>query len=568
MPLVHIADSVLAGLAESVRAAFAGFAHAAAPAAVAALWQGVLVALALVLCLRFVLRISAAHRFAAWAAGFAVAALLPFLPFLEHPGAAFAATPPGAKAARPLLELDSRWGFAIAALWLAASTFRAAELVFHLLRLRRLWRGAIPVEAEAHLRSLLAAALPARRIEICTTPDLDRPSVIGFLAPRILIPEWLYSRLTPGELEQVVLHEAEHLRRRDDWTNLLQKLFLVLFPLNPALAWMERRLCREREMACDEGVVQRTQAPRTYAACLASLAERGLERRELQRREFLRRAQALSLGAFARRPELVSRVDSILGRKKTLHPLAARALVGMVGCGLLVGAVELSRSPQFIAFVAAPKPDAQMADLAPQQTNAPGIARISDDRMSEPGLAADDEIFHPFGHFRAIETKSVVPATRGAAVAPANVRSPRSDHSGETAMTDRRATPHQVMVNAAASAPAAVSSQGQEFIVLTAWEEVETSAPQSSATKSREVADYETGTDTQMQSVDTTSNRNTSPAAQISFTRLILLVYPANTATGSPTGATTDTNSARTTSSHSHRPTASAFDGGWLFFQL
>jgi hypothetical protein len=124
------------------------------------------------------------------------------------------------------------------------------------------------------------------------------------------------------------------------------------------------------------------------------------------------------------------------------------------------------------------------------------------------------------------------------------------------------------MVNAAASAPAAVSSQGQEFIVLTAWEEVETSAPQSSATKSREVADYETGTDTQMQSVDTTSNRNTSPAAQISFTRLILLVYPANTATGSPTGATTDTNSARTTSSHSHRPTASAFDGGWLFFQL
>ncbi len=52
-----------------------------------------------------------------------------------------------------------------------------------------------------------------------------------------------------------------------------------LFPLNPALAWMERRLCREREMACDEGVVRSTQAPRAYAACLASLAERRLERR-------------------------------------------------------------------------------------------------------------------------------------------------------------------------------------------------------------------------------------------------------------------------------------------------
>ncbi len=82
------------------------------------------------------------------------------------------------------------------------------RLVFHLLRLRRLSRGATPLEAEAPLRFLLASVLPARRIEICTTVDLDRPGVIGFFAPRILIPEWLYSRLTPGELEQVVLHEA------------------------------------------------------------------------------------------------------------------------------------------------------------------------------------------------------------------------------------------------------------------------------------------------------------------------------------------------------------------------
>src|ERR1039458_2410789 len=238
MPLVHTADSALAGLAELGSAAFAGLAHTAAPAAVAALWQDALVALALVLCLRFVLRVSAAHRFAAWAAGFAVAALLPFLPFLEHSGAVVAAMQAGGVKARPWLQVDSRWGFAIAALWLAASAFRAAELVFHSLRLRKLWRDATPVEVDGSLRSALAA-MPARRIEICTTPDLDRPSVIGFFAPRILIPEWLYSRLTPGELEQVVLHEAEHLRRRDDWTNLLQKLFLVVFPLNPALARSE-----------------------------------------------------------------------------------------------------------------------------------------------------------------------------------------------------------------------------------------------------------------------------------------------------------------------------------------
>jgi hypothetical protein len=335
--------------------------------------------------------------------------------------------------------------------------------------------------------------------------------------------------------------------------------------LNPALAWMERRLCREREMACDEGVVQRTQAPRTYAACLTSLAERGLQHRELQRRELLRRAQALSLGALGRRPELVSRVDSILRRKKALHPLAAGALVGMVGCGLLVGAVELSRSPQLVAFVAAPNPDAQTAAIAPPATQS--IAPVSYGRRSEPSPTAEDTVFHPSERYRAFETKSTVPEKRDAAT-PVAARARQSEETVKTAMTDREAAPHQVMVNAAASTRAAASSQGQDFIVLTAWEEVETSAPQSYGTTSREVADYETGAATQMQSDDAASESNTSPAAQISVTRLILLVYPANAATGSPAGTGSDPKPAHTTSSRSRRPTASPFDGGWLFFQL
>ena len=178
-------------------------------------------------------------------------------------------------------------------------------------------------------------------------------------------------------------------------------------------------------------------------------------------------------------------------------------------------------------------------------------------------------MFHPSVRYRAIETKSVVPATRNAAVPPVAARSLRSDESPETAMTDREATPHQVMVNAAASAPAAASSQGQEFIVLTAWEEVETSAPQPSGTTTREIADYETGADAQTQSDDATSERRhisgpadfrhaPDPARGIPQTPRPALRQP-RPRTRKP---------AHTTSSHSHRPTASAFDGGWLFFQL
>ena len=139
-----------------------------------------------------------------------------------------------------------------------------------------------------------------------------------------------------------MLHEGEHLRRRDDWTNLLQKICLVLFPLNPALVWMERRLGREREMACDDGVVSVTHAPRAYAACLASLAECGLKYR----------TGALTLGAWQRRPELVERVHAFCGRKARLSPMeTAGSCWWRWACGLCWAGIELARCPQLVAFV-------------------------------------------------------------------------------------------------------------------------------------------------------------------------------------------------------------------------
>jgi beta-lactamase regulating signal transducer with metallopeptidase domain len=553
MPAFHMASVVVAE-----------FAQAVAPVAVAALWQGVVIAIALVLCMRLAPRVPAAHRFAAWAAGFVVVACLQFLPLVAHSSEAGAAAPLGSNAGRPLLQLDSRWGFAIAMLWLAASAFRGVQLAVHTLRLRRLWKGAMPVEADGNLCSLISSVHGERSIEIYTTRDLDRPGVIGFFAPRILIPEWLYSRLTPGELEQVVLHEAEHLRRRDDWTNLLQKLSLVFFPLNLALVWMERQLCREREMACDERVVRRTQAPRVYAACLATLAERGLQQREL-----LRRAQALSLGAFARRPELVQRVHSILRRKRALHPLAAGALVGVVCCGLVLGSVELARSPQLVAFVAAQQPDAQMAVLAPQA----GMARAEE----------TDAVFHSSistlpRHFRAIETKAIVPERRNETSAHVGKPTHRGGESPD-GMTDVASaddsTPRAELVKAVEPTSATNAAQdgdlrnggdtqSGEFVVLTAWEEVQTFSP-----RTRTVADYETAASEQEQT-DTaagqpekgqsnTSQTNSNWGAQITVTRMIFLVYPASSATPSQLAPL---------SSHSQRHAASLFDSNWLVLQL
>jgi beta-lactamase regulating signal transducer with metallopeptidase domain len=572
-------------MADQVHAALAGaggwlvaFAETAAPVAVAALWQGTAIALVLWVCLgltpRVKIQIGAAQRFIIWVAAFAVVVGLGFLPWLarDTAGAIRANAFPGAATPTPWFQIDDRWAFVIAALWLLASLVRSASLAVHSLELRRLWKSALPVAADAKLGALLTTASPARRpVELCTTRRLDRPSVIGFLAPRILIPEWLFSRLTPGELEQVVLHEAEHLRRRDDWTNLFQKLALVLFPLNPALAWIESRLCREREMACDEGVVRRTQEPRAYAECLTSLAERRLELR-LERR----RVHALSLGAFERRPELVRRVYSILSRKQALHPVAARLLVGVAGCSLLVASVELARCPQMVAFV----PAAQSATLETQVARPGSEPQLGDgDRaLVQPTAARDDS------GFRVVETKAILPVRHGIApLTPAALRrralTPSAAPAGEPQrqIASTSETPREVLLRAEMP-DADARPEGQEtnsrfagepqYVVLTAWEEVRTSRRHSGL-----IADYDIDTATPPQSADAADPSDGQTVTRITVTRLIFAVYPIGFGPNGSGLNGSGLNDPAPGSKPAHaedsgRPPAPLPESGWLVFQL
>ncbi|HEY4378942.1 MAG TPA: M56 family metallopeptidase [Acidobacteriaceae bacterium] len=308
-------------------------------ALMAAIWQGIVLAVIVWLALRFLPKTPAAVRFAIWFGVFLLVAVLPVASLWPHAGGIAKAAAHG-----PWLTLDARWSLAIAAVWLLASIVRAGTLVNAALRVRSLWKRATPVDLP-----LAEFASGSRRAQICTSDEVDRPTVIGFFSPKILIPVWLLDKLTPAELEQIVLHEAGHLGRADDWMNLLQKIALVVFPLNPALAWVERRLCFERELAVDDRVLSRfagkAGAATAYAACLTTLAEHRLERRSS-----LPLKLALVLGALGRESELGRRVRSILRRGETMKPLHARLVLGGALLGLTVGAIGLERCPEVIGF--------------------------------------------------------------------------------------------------------------------------------------------------------------------------------------------------------------------------
>ena len=348
---------------------FAELSRLSSTALIAAIWQGTLLALLATFALRLAPRIPAAARFAIW---FAVFSLIAALPFLNHSSSAAATTPAPPHAA--WLLLDSRWTLLIAAIWAAASLLRAATLIAAALRVRSLARNATPIELS---HALTASA--ARRAQVCASLDIDRPTVIGFLAPKILIPAWLLEKLTPAELDHIVLHESGHLNRADDWLNLLQKLALVLFPLNPALAWVERRLCFERELACDERVLaalaSREQSTTGYASSLTTLAEY-----RLQHRGAVRTAAhnlALALGALGRESELGRRIARILRPAARMRPLHVRLATGAAIAALLFTTTELEHSPQLISFAS---PAAATQTAAVESTGSdilPGYRAVS-----------------------------------------------------------------------------------------------------------------------------------------------------------------------------------------------
>lgn len=312
---------------------------------ISAVWESVVLVFAVALLLRLFPKMSAAARSVTWT-------MVLLLLIGLHIGAAFAVGP---QAIQPVshsgfhlapVHMDMRWGLVIMSAWLLFSLTRIAQLLMSAVNLRQIARRAAP---------LRAGFLPEetfdcyRRAEICVSNDVERPCVAGFFSPRVLLPSSLLETLSPSDMTQIILHEMEHLRRADDWTNLLQKISLALFPLNPALLWVERRLCLERELACDDRVLHTTMARKAYAACLVNLAEHSL----------LQRGISLALGAWERQSELTRRVHRILsGSKDAMGTRPTKIVTGLLAAGLLCGAYALAHSPALVSFTPAPYPEA------------------------------------------------------------------------------------------------------------------------------------------------------------------------------------------------------------------
>ena len=92
-------------------------------------------------------------------------------------------------------------------------------------------------------------------INIIAAPNVGSPMLLGFIRPRLLLPEIMVQSFTPGELRYVLLHELGHLKRHDIAVNWLTTVLQILHWFNP-LVWLAFHQMRvDREQACDAFVL-------------------------------------------------------------------------------------------------------------------------------------------------------------------------------------------------------------------------------------------------------------------------------------------------------------------------
>jgi len=272
-------------------------------------------------------------RFGIW---FAVLLAIACAPFIDRMYAGVAPTVSG-----PGINLPESWALYFFSIWAVVASITLIRLGFALWQLRRLRLSAAVVDVaglDPLLRKPFEEFQASRPVELRTSERVHVPTAIGFLKPTIILPAWVLRELPVEQVHALVLHELAHLRRRDDWTNLIQKLLRAVLFFHPAVWWIDSRLALEREMACDDMVLARTADPRAYAHCLVSVAEKN----------FLRRGLALAQAAVSRMRHVSMRVKQILGARTQSGGLWKPAL--SLGVVLSAAFVAFPRVPKLIAF--------------------------------------------------------------------------------------------------------------------------------------------------------------------------------------------------------------------------
>jgi TonB family protein len=169
------------------------------------------------------------------------------------------------------------------------------------------------------------------------------PGIFGIFRPVLLWPAKISEHLQDSHLKAILAHEVSHARRRDNLAAAMHMAVEAIFWFHPMVWWLGARLVEERELACDEAVLQLGNPPAIYAESILKTCEfcvgsdlacvSGVTGAELKKR--IVRIMT---------PTLAEKLS--LGRRLLLASVGIAAVVGPVVFGLWNTPRVRAQSPQ------------------------------------------------------------------------------------------------------------------------------------------------------------------------------------------------------------------------------
>jgi beta-lactamase regulating signal transducer with metallopeptidase domain len=261
------------------------------------------------------------------------------------------------------------WPTTIAGLYAIGVLVMLIRWVMQRLKVRRLAREAthLPDEAWMHLLSECAEIMGIRRpIRLLLSREPNMPMAFGTCRPTMLIPV-MADTWPPDRRRAVLCHELAHIARYDCLTQTLAFIACTMYWFHPAAWWAARCLRIERELACDDLVLNAGAQARDYAGHLLEIAYT------------LGGGRALAVAvSMARSGQLEGRMLAVLdgARNRTTPGSSTRVAAAMFAVVILVptasatmGVLAVDRHAGYLEPAAAPLPAPPQAG-PPQSTQA------------------------------------------------------------------------------------------------------------------------------------------------------------------------------------------------------
>jgi uncharacterized protein (TIGR03435 family) len=248
---------------------------------------------------------------------------------------------------------------ALFVVWAAGAALVCGRWLAHWSTIRRLARSAQPAGVFRGVPILRSHRMHEQRIE---------PGVAGVWRPSILIPDGIESGLSEAQLQAILDHEWQHVRRRDNLAAWLHMLVQSIFWFYPVVWMVGRKLTDERERVCDQAVLASASADE-YAAGILSVCT-----------FYCRPSHRHAAGIAS--ANLKARVESIVrnvpprklsgARTWALAALLFVALAAPVVVGLLTAqAVSAQQANSFLGLATSADKKFDVASIKPNMSGSP-----------------------------------------------------------------------------------------------------------------------------------------------------------------------------------------------------